>query len=145
MLQAPWNRVCAVPVFSMFLFFLQKSWVTLTQVWSKYHKAQIFYSELGISCFFFISYKKCCLDFGVFLNYLPIFRSPNITEISQRWVILKFTQSSGSRPPGPEELVWWQFEGENPASGPWWLWTQGAQLPEEGLDNWMGLGYNQSI
>ena len=51
-LQAPRGHVCGPPVL---LVLLQKSSATLTQVRSKDHKAQISYSELGISCFFPIS------------------------------------------------------------------------------------------
>lgn len=65
--------MCGPPVFSMFLLLLQKSSATLTQVWSKDHKAQISYSELGISCF---SPVSCEFELGIFLNYLPHFQEP---------------------------------------------------------------------
>lgn len=113
---------------------------------TKYHKVQVSYSKLGMSCFFFSSYEKIQFDLGVFLNHLPIFQEPAIIDISKPVGDLKihteqWVWTTGARvarimvlggQPGS-----WTPDGHGP---------RGAGLPEEGLTfrqdlcSCMGLG-----
>lgn len=113
---------------------------------TKYHKVQVSYSKLGMSCFFFSSYEKIQFDLGVFLNHLPIFQEPAIVDVSKSVGNLKIHTEQWVCTTGAREARIMVIGGQPGSWTPDGHGPRGACLPEEGLTfrqdlcGCMGLG-----